>query len=103
MAFEDRLHQAEEITHVESTTVLTADVQTSQSTTLPGSSGSAEGCACKQPREEDVASQHHKPAKVIKCMKPARVSWQALRVWVPTSSVLTWVRQTCCCYCMLPV
>ena len=82
MAFEDRLHQVEEITHVESTTVSTADVRTSQSTTLPGSSGSAEGHACKQPREEDVASRHRKPAKVIERVKPARVSRQALRVRV---------------------
>ena len=51
-----------------------------------GSSGSAEGRARKRPREEDVASRHRTPAKVVERVEPARVARQASRAQVPTPS-----------------
>ena len=51
-----------------------------------GSSGSAEGRARKRPREEDVASRHRAPAKVVERVEPARVVRQASRARVPTPS-----------------
>jgi len=42
-----------------------------------GSSGSGEGRARKRPREEDVASRHRTPAKVVERVEPARPTRQA--------------------------
>lgn len=52
-----------------------------------GSSVSAEGRARKRPREEDVASRHRTPAKVVeRVVEPARVARQVSRARVPTPS-----------------
>ncbi len=52
-----------------------------------GSSGSAEGRARKRPREEDAASRHRTPAKVVERVEPAaRFTRQASAARVPTLS-----------------
>jgi len=58
----------------------------SQARSAASSSGSAEGRARKRPREEDVASRHRTPARVVERVESARVARQGSRARVPTPS-----------------
>ena len=51
-----------------------------------GSSGSAEARTRKRPREEDAASRHRTPARVVERVEPARFTRQASGARVPASS-----------------